>query len=283
MRHNIVKGQADSLLDKLKVSTSIGAEVKSHFSYDSSDSFSFMEEVTRANSLDTVDKAIATIAYQHGFHYYSMFTAMTSLNNNLHLHSIAQGNLDYMMHYRAKGYFSCDPMIRLARCNTIPFVWNAHSYRDKLESDLSINERGVVNDSLDFGMIQALNIPFHSPTKSNGLLRFIRMYGEPMNNKEIYNFTSEVTLLCSMIFEKNCRLLMPAMEANSQFAIVLTPREIEVLQWIACGKNPSYIGDKLGISENTVLTHLKNIRKKLNVRNITHAVAKALALKIISV
>lgn len=280
MHHKIARDQPDLFLDKLKVLTSIGANVKEHYYYDL---FSIMETVSNANSLDVVDKVIASIAYQHGFQYYSMFTAINSHNSSLHLHSVAQGDMDYMLHYRAKEYFSCDPMIKLARCSIIPFVWNANSYRDKLENTLCLRERDVINDSLDFGMIQALSIPFHTPCHSSGLLRFIRMRGKAMAPKEVFNFTSEIMLLCSMVFEKNCSLLMPPIHLNPKSRFILTSREIEILQWIACGKTPSQVGDRLGISDNTVSTHLKNIRKKLDVRNITHAVAKALSLKIISV
>ena len=45
----------------------------------------------------------------------------------------------------------------------------------------------------------------------------------------------------------------------------LTGREQEVLQLILSGKTNKAIGAELGISENTVKTHVKNIYSKYNV------------------
>lgn len=56
----------------------------------------------------------------------------------------------------------------------------------------------------------------------------------------------------------------------------LTPREREVLTWAAAGKSAWETSTILGISEATVITHLENIRRKLNVANPTQAVVAAL-------
>ena len=48
---------------------------------------------------------------------------------------------------------------------------------------------------------------------------------------------------------------------------VLSGREKEILDLIVSGKDNREIADKLFISENTVLTHRRNIMRKLNVRN----------------
>lgn len=48
----------------------------------------------------------------------------------------------------------------------------------------------------------------------------------------------------------------------------LTRREREILRWTALGKNSGEIANKLHISQNTVETHRRNIKKKLNVDSI---------------
>lgn len=58
--------------------------------------------------------------------------------------------------------------------------------------------------------------------------------------------------------------------------IRLTPREIEVLTWAAKGKSRWEASVILGICEDTVKTHLENIRNKLGATNTTHAIAIAL-------
>lgn len=54
----------------------------------------------------------------------------------------------------------------------------------------------------------------------------------------------------------------------------LSPREREVLDLLACGYIYKEIGDKLGISPETVRTYVKNICEKMHVRSRIEAVGK---------
>ena len=55
----------------------------------------------------------------------------------------------------------------------------------------------------------------------------------------------------------------------------LTQREVEILRLIAEGDSNKSIGDKLGIAEGTVKTHVKGLLKKLHVPGRTAAVKEA--------
>lgn len=61
----------------------------------------------------------------------------------------------------------------------------------------------------------------------------------------------------------------------------LTPREREVLSWLAHGKTDREVASLIGVSEKTIHHYAENIRIKLQVRNRTHAVTRALQLKLI--
>lgn len=61
-------------------------------------------------------------------------------------------------------------------------------------------------------------------------------------------------------------------------ASVVSPREIEVLQWVREGKTNDEIALILGLSMLTVKNHLRHAMKKLDVRTRGQAVAKAIAL-----
>jgi DNA-binding NarL/FixJ family response regulator len=60
----------------------------------------------------------------------------------------------------------------------------------------------------------------------------------------------------------------------------LSERELEVLQWLACGVPNREIGQRLYIAESTVKRHVYNIFGKLNVRNRTQAALRARKLGI---
>lgn len=56
-------------------------------------------------------------------------------------------------------------------------------------------------------------------------------------------------------------------------ASALTYREYQVLRHVACGRTNAEIGEKLGLSEDTVKTHLRRLFRKWGARDRTHAVA----------
>ncbi|WP_439859271.1 response regulator [Pseudomonas sp. MBLB4136] len=58
----------------------------------------------------------------------------------------------------------------------------------------------------------------------------------------------------------------------------LTARELEVLEWVACGKTNRDIGEILGLSPRTVNKHLEHVYVKLGVETRTAAAAVAMAM-----
>lgn len=56
----------------------------------------------------------------------------------------------------------------------------------------------------------------------------------------------------------------------------LTPRECEVLRWVANGKSAWEIGEILHITKRTVDEHVQTAVRKLGAVNRTHGVAIAL-------
>jgi len=59
-------------------------------------------------------------------------------------------------------------------------------------------------------------------------------------------------------------------------ALPVTPREREVLTWLAAGKTDKEIGEILGMSPRTVQKHLQHIYEKLGVETRTAAVMRAM-------
>jgi DNA-binding NarL/FixJ family response regulator len=57
---------------------------------------------------------------------------------------------------------------------------------------------------------------------------------------------------------------------------LLSKRELEVLRYVATGNTNRKIAELMGLSEETIKTHLKTILAKTNARDRTHAVTIAL-------
>ncbi len=72
-----------------------------------------------------------------------------------------------------------------------------------------------------------------------------------------------------------------ASEGLTDWPETLTNRQYEVLLLLEKRQSNKEISDQLYISLETVKTHTKNIRAKLNVNSRRDAVSKAIALKIL--
>jgi DNA-binding NarL/FixJ family response regulator len=69
-------------------------------------------------------------------------------------------------------------------------------------------------------------------------------------------------------------------ESNTAFQI--SPREVDLLGALAKGWSYAQCADAMGISLNTVQSHIRNVYRKLNVSNQTQAINKARASGVIS-
>jgi len=93
------------------------------------------------------------------------------------------------------------------------------------------------------------------------LVRIIRSFcqGQPIISPYIVNLTLDLE-------EKE--------ESESTAEIELTERECEILKCITDGKSNKEISDSLFVSVETVKSHVKNLYKKLNVKNRVEAAMK---------
>jgi DNA-binding NarL/FixJ family response regulator len=60
---------------------------------------------------------------------------------------------------------------------------------------------------------------------------------------------------------------------NDQLLAALTPREQEILVCLANGSRQHEVAARLNLSQNTVRTHVQNLRRKLRVHSALEAVA----------
>ncbi len=71
-------------------------------------------------------------------------------------------------------------------------------------------------------------------------------------------------------------------EKRSRITFNITPREIEILKWLSCGKSTWDISVILNRSQRVVFWHVDNVMKKLDAVNRTQAVAIAMQRGLIS-
>jgi two-component system nitrate/nitrite response regulator NarL len=64
---------------------------------------------------------------------------------------------------------------------------------------------------------------------------------------------------------------------------VLTPRELEILEYLALGLTVKQVATRLGLSPRTVDTHIAKLYRKLGVKNRVQAISRASALRLIDI
>jgi DNA-binding NarL/FixJ family response regulator len=85
--------------------------------------------------------------------------------------------------------------------------------------------------------------------------------------------------LCPIVARKLVERLHARTLAHTTAAAALTARESDVVLLLASGLSYSQIGDRLGVSLNTVGSHIKNAYRKLDVHSATAAVMRAVELQ----
>jgi DNA-binding CsgD family transcriptional regulator len=101
-----------------------------------------------------------------------------------------------------------------------------------------------------------------------------------INDEESYRVFNEISgYLHAHLLGAYVRIM--SVSAGQQDTGRLSDREISVLTWLKYGKTSWEIAKILGITENTINFHIKNIKYKLHATNRQHAVAIALAKNII--
>ncbi len=75
----------------------------------------------------------------------------------------------------------------------------------------------------------------------------------------------------------------PAQEEETEPSMGLTPRELEILQGLAKGLTSVEIAEMFAISKQTVSVHIRNIYRKMEVRNRTEAAYEALRLGLVNI
>lgn len=177
---------------------------------------------------------------------------------------------EWMTHYNANDYTVFDPVRCQMHAADNVFVWD-----DLLEkSPLTKKQVGCLREGEDAGLKNGIGIPLRGP---HGAIAGIGAASSAGGVDLDKNSLSYINLISHQFY--TAFLSLEKTEQSKE--IHLTEKEREILQWSAKGKTRWEIGEIMGISENTVMYHLKNVFQKLECNNITMAVLKALYAGII--
>jgi LuxR family transcriptional regulator, quorum-sensing system regulator SdiA len=167
-----------------------------------------------------------------------------------------------------------DPYFHACFSRTTAIEWVAVQ-----KSQLTAIQRECVNYLADLGLSKGLTVPIHLP---HGRFAFISAIGD--NHEDDWDELVEqcrykILIRAHQFHRFAFYKYQPSVTVS--FPLRLTPREAECLNWIARGRTHDETAHMLGRSIDTVRLHLKSACDKLGANNATHAVAKAVRLRLL--
>lgn len=178
---------------------------------------------------------------------------------------------DWMAYYRENGYEDVDPVRKILMQTNEPFKWSdLERFRD-----IQKGEHHLMEEARDAKLYNGIGLGLHCPRGE--------VIGMGFASSERNAGITEDAMRMIRIMANEFHYVFMNLNAHRfrRNPCMLTPREIEVLLWIARGKNAPEISRILSadgsLSEATVRFHIRNIYAKLEVTSTTQAMGKALA------
>lgn len=179
---------------------------------------------------------------------------------------------DWTKRYLCQHYEQIDPVIRQASETAEPFEWSIR----RAPKPLSPIQVAFMEDAARFGIRCGFTVPVRD---SRGAIAAITFATDERNSlfERCVQRNQNVLQLMAMYFHAHARRRFTPKHVVG--SVELSPRELECLEWAACGKSAWEIGRILNISRRTAAFHLDNAKAKLGVRTICQAVAKLTAAR----
>ncbi|NVJ97446.1 MAG: LuxR family transcriptional regulator [Alphaproteobacteria bacterium] len=189
---------------------------------------------------------------------------------------------EWIKHYAGHHYYIDDALpnhaLKLKDWGE-PFWWSDFVAAE----DLTKNQRKIFEEAFKFGLKEGLVIPIpvrvDDDTDQVIEYAYASMGGEITRSDELENTLHLLTLAAHRtarrIYLRKAKGGLASdgvkIGPNLDFSR-LTAREREILAWIVEGKQPNEVADILGIKRTTVITHLRNIKRRYQFGSTTEMV-----------
>lgn len=222
---------------------------------------------------------------EFGFYGYTFIDAGHPDNDLPYYHCTAGEKWE--AHYRDMAFVRVDPVLAAARRRNLPFLWRDVALPPPVSGPRSGSLK-TMDAASDFGFKDGLMFPHHTVDalgrpQAALLGLFWRDEARRLDDALKSNFYG-LQMLLNYWQEQATRLspINPAREhVISGDTVLLSDRERDILAWAGRGKTAEVTAEILHLSVDTVENHIRNAMRKLGVVNKTHAVVRAIYLKLI--
>lgn len=230
-----------------------------------SEAFELIDELRALAEPEAISRRLCAALADFGFHALLM-TRLPARTERIDPYILLMSwPREWLQRYGHQGYYRHDPVAQHCFSTLRPFIWSRASWSGCDPE----RARRVMDEARDFGLDDGVIVPMHDLSgRQASLSMAARSLDLPPSGLKVIHLVSLYAFA--------------SVDELSSRRPRLTRRERDVLAWTAEGKSTWEIGAILRISQQTVATHLRNAKLKLNSTSVTHTVIQALRQREIS-
>jgi LuxR family quorum sensing-dependent transcriptional regulator len=226
----------------------------------------FIERIRQFDRYDDISRAIVSELKWFGYSSVTSWSMPRAGEDQADCLLINTRPPEYIARYIEKNYLVRDPVVTELHRTADPFSWG--DLRER--RSLSRPEKSIMDEGREFGAIDGLIVPIVTPS---GSMSVFSPCGEQLDLSPRARAAVELIGMFSVHVLKRAVAKHPSNETARER---LTPREREIMQWVATGRSDEEIAEILILAPRTVTWHVENAKRKLDAHRRTHAVVQAL-------
>lgn len=228
-----------------------------------------------ASILDAKDKTefllcLSIATRKCGFDSFVIGLQVTNADGMIEHHVTSAYPNAWQKLYSERNYVAQDPTVTYCQKHTESVVWSESMFE---------RARPMLEEARHYGIGFGISAPIHERIGTKSMISLARDRPLDKDIHETAKLHSAVKVLSSCAHFTASRLFTNQLKEFPR--LTLTSQEERCLRWVAQGKTAWEIGKIMTISEPTVVFHLKNLMRKLDVINRYQALAVSIRLGLI--
>ena len=176
---------------------------------------------------------------------------------------------EWLATYDKSKLHAVDPTILHCRKNMLPLAWTPKTFKGKKQKEF-------YGQACDYGLRSGITYPSHRMSGGFGVLTFAT--GDIREADPHIEVMASLSLIRDFAFASSAKFFK-----NTQpNELHLTPRELEILQWVLAGKSSWETGKILRVAESTINFHANNAMDECGVHTRREAALIALQAGLIT-
>lgn len=224
-----------------------------------------LQELTAQTDQKALFETVYRLVHQIGFDFCGFRIDSPLCGTSSNFANFNNYPSEWNEHYQRNNYGAIDPVFRHCHCSLLPTLWTQEIFAESPQLWADACSYG-----LNFGWSQSV----HDVRGYVSVLSLGRTVGA-INAHEFYEKAAQVLWLCNLLHSTLIQQLFSAPAPAESVPSQLSPRETEVLKWMAMGKTAAEVAEILGLKTRTVGFHCDRAKGKMGVNNKISAVMLA--------